>query len=257
MFRLASGVREDRGSGMVESQGAAVVLVHGAGGGAWCWGPVGEQLDARGIEHVEVDLPTCAIGVNPMVDSHADAAYVRSVLDRLDRPVLLCGNSYGGVVITEASAGHPRVGRLVYLAAFMPDPDEELLPFLMANCTPESVTGFTFGDDGLGGLDPEVAKKTVFQQATHEVAAWAADQLRPMAMGSGGSPTVTGVGWQAIPSTYVVCTEDRTILPESQRRWAAQRATDTVEVPFDHCPHLSHPVEIADLLAKLATTLAL
>lgn len=239
---------------MTEPRAATVVLVHGAGGGAWMWGPLGAELDARGIDHVAVDLPTAAEGVDPTLDAHADAVHVRTVLDGLDGPLLLCGNSYGGVVITEASAGHPKVNRLVYLAAFMPDTEDEFLSFMLANSTPEFATGATFGDDGLIRFDPDMVKKLAFQQATSEVASWAAGQLRPMAMGGGGSPTMTGLGWKTIPSTYVVCAEDQSLLPGAQRRWAAERATDSVELPFDHCPHLSHPVEIADLITKLATT---
>lgn len=34
---------------------------------------------------------------------------------------------------------------------------------------------------------------------------------------------------------------DQSILPDAQRRWATERATDSVKLPFDHCPHLSHP----------------
>jgi pimeloyl-ACP methyl ester carboxylesterase len=240
-----------------ESRKATIVLVHGAGAGAWMWEPLGVELDTRGIEHVAVDLPTVGVDVDPALDSHADAAYVRGALDRIDGPVVLCGNSYGGLVITEASAGHSKVTRLVYLAAFMPDGDDELITFLTSNCSPESMTGATFGDDGLLRSDPELTKKLAFQQAPAEVASWAADRLLPMAMGGGGNPTVTGVGWRSIPSTYVVCSEDHSIRPEAQRRWAAERATDSIELPFDHCPHLSHPGEIADLLAQLATTAAL
>jgi pimeloyl-ACP methyl ester carboxylesterase len=246
--------RPSKEGGVVESQRATVVLVHGAGGGAWCWEPLGKILDERGVAHVEVDLPTMAIDGNPTLGFHDDAAHVRAALERLDGPVVVCGNSYGGVVITEASAGHARVTRLVYLAAFMPDGEDEVVSFLMGNCTPEFMAAVMFGDDGRGRIDSEMAKKVAFQQAPAEVADWAASQLRPMSMGGGGSPTVDGVAWRSIPSTYVVCSEDRTIQPEAQRRWATERASESVEVPFDHCPQLSHPAEVADLLAKLATT---
>jgi hypothetical protein len=72
-----------------------------------------------------------------------------------------------------------------------------------------------------------------------------------MAMGQGGSPSILEVGWRTIPSTYVVCGEDNCIRPEAQRKWASERATDWIEVPFDHCPQVSHPAEIADLLARI------
>src|SRR4051794_41096393 len=106
---------------MGNSESATVVLVHGAGGGAWMWEPLVKELDARDIEHVEVDLPTSDQSREPTMNFHDDADHVRSVLDEVDGPIVLVGNSYGGVVITEASAEHPNVVRLVYLAAFMPD----------------------------------------------------------------------------------------------------------------------------------------
>src|SRR6478672_323225 len=98
-----------------------LVLVHGANAGSWCWDLIGPELDARGVRWVAVDRPTVADGVDPATDCHADAGHVRRVVDGIPGPVILCGNSYGGVVITEASAGHDRVRHLVYLAAFMPD----------------------------------------------------------------------------------------------------------------------------------------
>lgn len=240
---------------MADAQGATLVLVHGAGAGSWMWVPVGAELDERGIDHVEVDLPSVGEDVDPAINSHDDAAHVRAVLDTIDGPVVLCGNSYGGVVITEASAGHPRVVRLVYIAAYMPDVDDDLTTFLTSNCTPESLTGATLRPDGLVDLDKELTKKLAFHQAPPDVADRAAARIRPMALG-GGSPTVHEAGWRTIPSTYIVCSEDRSIQPEAQRRWARERATDSIEVAFDHCPQLSHPVDIGRLLADVIVTSA-
>jgi pimeloyl-ACP methyl ester carboxylesterase len=246
-------VKEREGIPMDNLESPTVVLVHGAGGGAWVWEPLAKELNARGIQPVEVDLPTSDQSREPTLTFHDDADCVRSVLDHVDGPVVLVGNSYGGVVITEASADHPNVARLVYLAAFMPDGDEEAMTFCMANTTPEFFAGVTLTSDGRGGLDSKVAAKIGFQQSTPDLAEWAVSKLQPMAMGRGGSPTLLGVGWRNVPSTYVVCGEDRCIRPEAQREWAAERATESIELPYDHCPMVSHPAEIADLLARIVT----
>jgi pimeloyl-ACP methyl ester carboxylesterase len=237
---------------MTDGEKPTVVLVHGAGGGPWVWESLGKEFDARGIEHVEVDLATMDENGDRAADFHTDAAHVRAVVDGIKGPIVLCGNSYGGVVITEASAGHPRVQRLVYLAAGMPDAGEEVMTDLVSAGTPELLAGVSFGPYGGAMVDPEVVKKLAFQQASPEVANWAAAQLRPMSMGAGGSPTLEGVGWHSIPSTYVVSSEDRMLRPEVQRRWARARASETIEVPFDHCPQMSHPREVADILARSA-----
>jgi hypothetical protein len=75
-------------------------------------------------------------------------------------------------------------------------------------------------------------------------------------MAFGGPTKLSGIGWHHIPSTYIVCTEDPALLPGSQTLWSQSRATNQIEVPFDHLPQISHPAETADLLADIvaATT---
>jgi pimeloyl-ACP methyl ester carboxylesterase len=233
-----------------------VVLVHGAFGGAWCWDDTSEALSALGVESVSIDLPTIGEGIDPSLDFHADAEYVREILDGLDGPVVLCGNPYGGVVITEASGGAQNVVRLIYLAAFMLDEQDEVPAVLLTSCTPEFLGGFGFGESGLATFDPDTAKDVVFDQAPTEVAQAAVDRFRPMALGLGSVTAVTAAGWRNIPSTYVVCSNDRSLQPDVQRRWAAQRATEMIEVPYDHCPQVSRPVEIAELLANVVVAMS-
>jgi pimeloyl-ACP methyl ester carboxylesterase len=48
-----------------------------------------------------------------------DAAYLRSLLDKIDGPVILAAHSYGGAVITQAG-DDPKVKGLVYAASIMP-----------------------------------------------------------------------------------------------------------------------------------------
>jgi pimeloyl-ACP methyl ester carboxylesterase len=239
---------------MAEQKQPMVVLVHGGCAGAWCWAEVEKELDSRGVEHLAVDLPTVGAAVDPTLDFHTDAAHVRAIVDGLDRPVVLCGNSYGGVVISEASAGCPNVARLVYLAAVMPDEGDEIPSSILGSCTEEFMTGFAFNDNGLATFDHQLAKQLAFPQAPPDVAQWAAEHFRPMAMGGGATTTVSAVGWRNIPSTFVVSGEDRCIRVDVERRWALERATEWIEFPYDHCPQISHPIETAELLAKLAAT---
>jgi pimeloyl-ACP methyl ester carboxylesterase len=61
---------------------------------------------------------------NPPRSLAFDAAAVRAVVEAIDGPVMLVGHSYGGAVITQASAGLSNVTGLVYLAAFGLDEGE-------------------------------------------------------------------------------------------------------------------------------------
>ena len=228
---------------------ATLVLVHGANGGGWYWDLIGPELNTRGVQWVAMDLPSVGEGVDPATDCHADAAHVRAVVDGASGPVVLCGSSYGGVVITEASADHDRVRHLVYLAAFMPDADDEIPTELFAHCSPALLEGAAIDEAGRLLVDPSRVGDLYLPHASPEVASWAGSRMRPMALG--GPTRLTGVGWHQIPSTFVVCSEDPGLLPESQRRWAQTRATHQIDVPFDHLPQISHPAETAELLANI------
>jgi pimeloyl-ACP methyl ester carboxylesterase len=59
--------------------------------------------------------------------------------------------------------------------------------------------------------------------------------------------------WPDVPSNYIYCRDDRTINP----RWWCQVArrrlnSEPIGVDSGHCPHMSHPAELADVLSNLA-----
>lgn len=91
--------------------GPALVLVHGAWHGAWCWARVVRALVARGV--ADVVTPTLTgLGerraeLAPTVGLHAHVDDVAAVLDRLDRPAVLVGHSYAGLVVREAADRWP------------------------------------------------------------------------------------------------------------------------------------------------------
>ena len=51
----------------------------------------------------------------------ADGEYIRTFVSTIAGPVVLAGHSYGGCVITNASAGAASVKALVCIAAYAPD----------------------------------------------------------------------------------------------------------------------------------------
>jgi pimeloyl-ACP methyl ester carboxylesterase len=95
-----------------------IVLVHGAFADASSWNGVIERLQQRDY--------TVIAPANPLRGVAADSAYIASLLNQIDGPVLLAGHSYGGAVITNAATGAPNVVGLVFVAAFAPDEGERL-----------------------------------------------------------------------------------------------------------------------------------
>jgi pimeloyl-ACP methyl ester carboxylesterase len=82
-----------------------VVLVHGAWHGAWCWEPLRERLERRGITTHAAELKSGGELREDLTDFYTDAQAVRQLTDSINSPGVLAGHSYGGMVVTEASAG--------------------------------------------------------------------------------------------------------------------------------------------------------
>lgn len=57
---------------------------------------------------------------------YADAAAVSDAVATAGEPVVLCGHSYGGTVITEAGADEPNVRELIYITSVLPDLGQSL-----------------------------------------------------------------------------------------------------------------------------------
>ena len=75
---------------------------------------------------------------NPLRGLASDAAYIHSVLQTIDGPIVLVGHSYGGAVITNAAVGVLNVKALVYIAGFAPDKGESLVQLVTMNLAPRS-----------------------------------------------------------------------------------------------------------------------
>jgi pimeloyl-ACP methyl ester carboxylesterase len=217
-----------------------VVLVHGAWHGAWCWAQVVDELDALGVSNVAVELPLTGL----VDDAAAARDAIESAIERSGPGVVVVGHSYGGIVISQAAAGIDGVGRLVYLAAFMTDQGEDELSIMTAHESP--VLGAVVTVDGRAAVDPAQAPAIFYGDSDAATVATVVPLLRPMRSGGRleGAPA-----WKSIPSTYVVCTEDRA-LPVRAQREMATRADGVVEWPTDHSPFLTRPRELATLIAS-------
>ena len=130
---------------------ANYVLVHGAWHGGWCWRRVAERLRAAGHR---VHVPTLTgLGerahlISPQVGL---STHVEDVLGVLAceglHDVILCGHSYGGMVITGVADQIPeRLAALVYLDALVPEDGQSAFDVLQ----PERAEAFRQGAEAHG-----------------------------------------------------------------------------------------------------------
>jgi pimeloyl-ACP methyl ester carboxylesterase len=219
---------------------ARVVLVHGAWHGAWCWDRVAAECESLGLE---VQAPELAF-----LGFDSDVAEVRKAIGGPDNSVVLCGHSYGGMVITAAASGSTAVKRLVYLAAMQPDAGETMGEIIVRE--PSMIMEALI--EGPGGslmIDPARLHEVVYADSDPAAVDVIAPLLRPMDL-STDPPLATEPAWRTIPSTYIACTNDR-VIPVAAQRWMAERAgSEVVEWGNDHSPFLTRPRDLAEILAS-------
>lgn len=212
-----------------------LVLIHGAYHGPWCWEYVVEYLERAGVTATSVCLPFTGFA--------DDVKHVKAVLGRSGTPTVVCGHSYGGRVMAEASSGDPSVAHLVYLAAFMLS-EEQLITFRR-----EQVQDWRRSRARPGSWDKAAISHKFYGDCGESEAAKAYERLRPMKE-FGAFDGLSARPWEMVASTYVICSRDESLRP-SWQYGMAENATYAVELKAGHSPFISDPATLAGVLANI------
>jgi len=225
-----------------------VVFVHGAcvKDGPWWWHRTAELLAERGVASEAPALPSCGETGEQGLGLAEDVASVREVLTASDEPAVVVAHSYGGIVTAEAAAGVDAVRHLLLVSSYLPEAGqslssfggEEPAPFL--DIDPE---GGTFS------VRPESLAETFLQDCDPEIQRTATEKTARQSLAVLEQP-VRSAAWQHVPSTYLVCAQDRGT-PAGRQREFAGRATAVVELDAGHHPFLSRPAEVRELILGL------
>ena len=196
-----------------------------------------ERLARSGIHAQAIDLP--------FTSYEDDVGCVRSAIARARArgPIHVVCHSYAGLPVSEG--GHA-AHHVTYVAARLPTPGE----------SPAAIThkwGFAkfrscaqLDRDGVTRLTP-AASRHLFHRTDPTLAGFAMDRLRPMTSAVPDEP-LHDPAWMSVPSSYVVCGDDRAVRPSEQRQRAAL-VTASVELDTDHSPFFSDPSALAAFIA--------
>ena len=222
----------------------AIVLVHGGFVDGSGWEGVYQKLKADGYEVSVVQNPTQSLA--------GDVAATKAVIDAQDKPVILVGHSYGGVVVTEAGT-HPKVAGVVYITAFAPDTGESVSK-LLANPAPGApVPPILPPQNGYLMLDRQKFPASFAADVEPAKAAFMADSQIPWGLDALNGE-VSKPAWKTKQSWYLVATEDKMIPPNVQRMMAKRAGATVVEVPGSHAIYVSKPGAVAELIEEAAQT---
>ena len=233
-----------------------IVLVHGAFADASSWNGVIGRLQQQGY--------TVIAPPNPLRGVTADSAYMASLLNQIDGPVLLGGHSYGGAVISTAGTSAPNVAGLVFVAAFAPDEGETL--GAIANDSKDSVLNsalvqYTY-PTGSGGetsvefaINPAQIREAFAADLPPETTALMAATQRPVAAAA-FSDVCGPAAWKKLPSWAVVATGDKAAGADVVRSMAQRAGADIVEVEGSHVIMISQPQAVTDHILKAVQAIA-
>jgi pimeloyl-ACP methyl ester carboxylesterase len=222
-----------------------VVLVHGAFADGSCWAKVIPLLTKRGLKAIAVQNPLSALA--------DDVTAAHRVIDMQQGPVLLCGHSWGGAVITEAG-NHPNVKGLVYIAAGAPDSGQSFQDWWKDYPPAPGAAEIKPYGQGYVALTPEGVRKHFVQDIPTDEADIVYATQGPLAVKCFGDKISTAA-WRSRPSWYIVAAHDETIPPAVERDSAARMGAETLELKSSHVPMLSQPGVVADFITKAASAL--
>jgi pimeloyl-ACP methyl ester carboxylesterase len=226
-----------------------VVLVHGAFADASGFAGVIRELESAG--HTVLAPP------NPLRSLASDAAAVSAVVKAIDGSVLLVGHSYGGAVITQASAGLDNVTGLVYLAAFGLDVGESCAsvqgpfpPSMLATTsypTPYDAPGAPSGPDLY--ISKEQFRETFCADVPVDVSDVMFATQRPLSLAA-LTENATAAGWKTKPSWFLVSEHDNAIPPDAERFMAERMGAVTEVINGSHTAFIANPVRVASFITK-------
>ncbi len=228
---------------------ATVVLVHGAWHGSWCWEHLTPHLLAGSLAVQTLELPSATSAA--AVGLAEDARHLSGILGTVAGPIILCGHSYGGMVISAAETGRADVRHLVYLCAYLTQAGESVESSLRHAGERRPGHWIRRLPDGRTCVDGARAAALFYNDVAEATRTWAVAQLRPH-WGRALAEAAQEPAWHRHPSTYVACDQDQALAPQIQREIYGARAQRLITLASGHSPFLSQPRALAQLLCCIS-----
>ena len=221
------------------------ILIHSTGESPRCWQRLSTALESYGHRTHPIDLPVD----RPELLAGDYADIMRKQVGHIAEPIVLAHSGSGTLLPAASQALKAR--HRVWLAAWVPNPHASFIEEVRANPTE------TYNPDWIGKdptKDSSVAINFLYHDCDQATIDWALTTRRlfmPLAVYNQRIALDDD-----IPSSYIVASIDRTIRPDWQRRMARERLRiEPLQIVTGHCPHISAPERLAQLLAHIAATM--
>ena len=233
-----------------------VIIVHGSWQSSDGWQPVAKLLHEQGYQVRLIDLPghgsqsgqdSSTIHLQTYVD------YVSQVIRQqaVDAPIALVGHSMAGMIISQVAECVP-VEKLIYVAAFLPVNDENLLDIakrsdivglsknMIIDSNNQSISLIKEGLENIfyNGCDPQLINVAMSRLQD--------EPLLPFFE----KVQLTEEKFGRIRKYYLECLKDLSISINLQRAMSARWDCQVYSLDSGHAPFYSVPKQLSELLIK-------
>lgn len=250
---------------------AHFVLVHGIGGGGWCWYKIRCLMEISGYKVTCPDLKSA--GVDPSDPNHILTLEdydqpLTQILSALpdDEKVILVGHSAGGMSLTKAIHSFANkievaiyVGATMLKHGFSTDQDVKDGSPDLSEFGDVNEYGHGFGVDQPPTsvmIKREFQRHIIYHMGPQEDSTLASMLLRPGPLRALQGAKFTGEGADLVRRVYIKTMHDRVLKPEQQdamiRRWPPAQM---FALESDHSPFFSTPFSLSGLLLRVADSL--
>jgi pimeloyl-ACP methyl ester carboxylesterase len=229
---------------------ASFVLVHGAWHGGWCYSRVTKILRAAGHD---VFTPTLTgLGershlLRPDINLDTHIADVTNVIkwENLSN-VVLCGHSYGGMVVTGVADAVPdKVAAVVYLDAFVPEDGDSTMSLVS-----KERQAMILRDAEAYGGDAAAAPAVELFDVNAADREWVREKLTPQPMGTLQQTIRLNGNYRTPRRTYVYAKGRATSAPFYEKCLRDPTWTVLVTEHGGHDQMIDDPASVADILMR-------
>ena len=237
---------------MTSSKEQAIVLVHGAWHGGWCYGRVADLLRAAGHRVYVPTLTGLGERSHLLTRSINLSTHITDITNLIRweeiQNLILVGHSYGGIVVTGvADAMTDRVSALVYLDAFLPTAGKSFHDVLPTEVADAQIRGAS-ASNGLS-VPPIPAAAFNVNEADR---LWVDSLCTPHPLGTLTQPIeLTGSYARIASKSYVLATKNPIQLFQGfARSMRNDRSCTSYELPCGHDVMIDFPNETAAIIEE-------
>ena len=226
---------------------AAFILIHGSGQNSGCWARVSGLLKARGHSVAAPDLPKQA-------PDRTLRDYAIEIARTITEPhTVVVGHSFSGVFLPLV-AQERECGLLVFLAAVIPEPGKSVREQFAEDpgmfCSDWIDAGPRWFDKS---QQERIAREFLFHDCNRETLPWALSTIELFDTRHLVTEPAPFTKWPGVAVASLVAAGDRTLTADwGQRASRRLLGQEPVEIQSGHCPHVSQPEAVADILDRLA-----